>query len=158
MLSPGIDKKTIGMALYLVIGTLIIVVILCRAILVLIISQQRITHHNVARIQAYYAAKAGMNYALEMLRQGNWTYTSDTVNSCPNPTGCIYNESEFPNSIGNFSNTTGAKEFKVVFCPYNATSPVTCAPSTVACNTSMVGNYPYCVNISVKYTSPDIPT
>jgi len=60
-----------GMALAMVLGTLLVVVILANVILAIISSQTRLTHHQVSRIQAYYAAQAGINYALEKLRLGN---------------------------------------------------------------------------------------
>lgn len=57
-----------GVALYLVLAVLLMVVILANIILGLVSSQSRLTQHKVKRIQAYYAAQAGVNYALEMLR------------------------------------------------------------------------------------------
>mgnify|MGYP001767600384 CR=1 FL=1 len=57
-----------GVALYLVLAVLLMVVILANIILSLVSSQSRLTQHKVKRIQAYYAAQAGVNYALEMLR------------------------------------------------------------------------------------------
>ena len=62
-----------GVVLLMVLSTIFIVVILANVVLTLITSQSRLTHHQVSRIQAYYAAQAGMNYALEQLRLGNWS-------------------------------------------------------------------------------------
>lgn len=73
----------------MVLGTLLVVVILANVILSTILSQSRLTHHQISRIQAYYAAMAGMNYALEQLRLGNWhigeshTVTFDTGDFYP---------------------------------------------------------------------------
>lgn len=63
----------------MVLSTIFIVVILANVVLTLITSQSRLTHHQVSRIQAYYAAQAGMNYAIEMLRLGdaNWIPSPD---------------------------------------------------------------------------------
>ena len=75
------DKK--GIVLLIVIGTVFIVIFLANVVLSIITSQSRLTHHQVSRIQAYYASMAGINYALEQLRIGNWIAGTD----CPSP-GC----------------------------------------------------------------------
>lgn len=62
-----------GVILFIVIGTILLVSVLGVVILTTISSQSRLTHHQVSRIQAYYAAMAGINYALEQLRVGNWS-------------------------------------------------------------------------------------
>ena len=67
----GFAKK--GIALFMVLGTLLVVTILAFIMLNIMLSHSRLTQHQVGRIQAYYAAQAGMNYALEMLRTGAWT-------------------------------------------------------------------------------------
>jgi hypothetical protein len=36
-------------------------------------SQSRLTHHQLSRIRAYYADKAGMNLVFDKLRSGDWT-------------------------------------------------------------------------------------
>ena len=64
------DKE--GVVLFVVLGTIFIVIILSAIILQIISSQSRLTHHQVSRIQAYYASQAGMVYALEELRIGGW--------------------------------------------------------------------------------------
>jgi len=70
VLNFSLNKK--GIILYLVLGTIMIVVVLANIVLTVILSQSRLTHHQVSRIQAYYAGLAGMNYAFEQLRLGNW--------------------------------------------------------------------------------------
>ena len=42
-------------------------------VLRIISSQSRLTHHQVGRIQALYAGKAGVVFAVDMLRKGTWT-------------------------------------------------------------------------------------
>jgi len=59
-----------GVVLLIVLGTLLVVVSLATVILSLILSHARLTHHQTSRIQAYYAAMAGINYGLEKLRLG----------------------------------------------------------------------------------------
>lgn len=61
-----------GVVLFIVLATLMIVIVLANVILNIMSSQSRLTHHQVSRIQSYYAAQAGMNLALERLRTGNW--------------------------------------------------------------------------------------
>lgn len=65
-------KTEKGVVLFIVIVSILIVIILALAILSLVLSQSRLTQHQVGRIRAYYASKAMMNYALEQLRVGNW--------------------------------------------------------------------------------------
>ena len=78
------DKK--GIVLLIVIGTVFIVIFLANVVLSIITSQSRLTHHQVSRIQAHYAAMAGVNYALEQLRTGTWKAGTDctpaTIPAC----------------------------------------------------------------------------
>lgn len=69
-----------GVALYLVLAILLLVVILANVSLSLISSQSKLSNHQAKRIQAYYAGQAGMNYALEMMRVGDaqWLTTTAT--------------------------------------------------------------------------------
>lgn len=60
--------KKRGIILFVVLGIILIVGLLAVAILRIISSQSRLTHHQVTRIQAQYAAKAGIMYALDKLR------------------------------------------------------------------------------------------
>jgi Tfp pilus assembly protein PilX len=74
------DKK--GMILFIVLGVILVVGVLAIAVLRLISSQARLTHHQVTRIQAQYAAKAGVIYALDKLRRNDdvsWSATTPTV-------------------------------------------------------------------------------
>ncbi|MCX5708091.1 MAG: hypothetical protein NTY14_03815 [Candidatus Omnitrophica bacterium] len=68
------NKK--GVALYFVLAILLVVVILANIVLNFVSSQQRLTTHQVKRVQAYYAAQAGVNYALEQLRLNNTPYNA----------------------------------------------------------------------------------
>lgn len=56
----------------MVLGTILVVVILINIVLSIISSQARLTHHQVSRIQAYYAGQAALNLAFEKLRTGDW--------------------------------------------------------------------------------------
>jgi len=59
------------MVLFIVIGVVLVVGILAVVILRIITSHARLTHHQVTRVQAMYAAKAGMLYALDKLRRND---------------------------------------------------------------------------------------
>ena len=61
-----------GIALLTVLVVLLVVVALAEGILQIMLNQSRLTHHNVSRIQAYYAAMAGMKLAYENLRTNSW--------------------------------------------------------------------------------------
>lgn len=114
---PWFRQNKEGVVLFIVLGTLLVVVILANVVLSIILSQSRLTHHQVSRIQAYYAAQAGINYALEMIKLGNtdWIPSPDTV---PNTQlrrlcrqGCSapdVNEPNLPSSVQRVDITIGA--------------------------------------------------
>jgi Tfp pilus assembly protein PilX len=52
---------------------------LANIILSVVSSQSRLTHHQISRIQAFYAAQAGVNYAREMIRLNNSTWVPENV-------------------------------------------------------------------------------
>jgi Tfp pilus assembly protein PilX len=70
-------KRIKGVALVLVLATILVAVILGTAIIKLMSSQARLTHHQLSRIQAYYASQAAINYAREKLRTGAWVPGTD---------------------------------------------------------------------------------
>lgn len=67
------DRKRQGIALFIVLGIIMLVVVLAAVILRVTATQSRLTHHQIERIRAYYADKAGMNLAFYNLNKGNWT-------------------------------------------------------------------------------------
>jgi len=80
---PNRDKS--GIILFIVIGVIMVVAILSTIILRVVSNHSRLTHHQVSRIQAQYAAKAGVLYALDKLRRnddpGNWPDSGTIVKS-----------------------------------------------------------------------------
>ena len=62
------DRK--GAAFFIVLAAIFTVILLAGIMLTLMSSHSRLTHHQVSRIQAYYAAMAGVNYALDRLSNG----------------------------------------------------------------------------------------
>jgi Tfp pilus assembly protein PilX len=74
-----VNKK--GIVLYFVLAILLMVVILANIVLNFITSQSKLSSHGVKRIQAFYAAQAGVNYALEQLRLNNSTWLANNASS-----------------------------------------------------------------------------
>ncbi len=120
----------------MVLATVIVVVLLASAILTATLSQSRLTHHQASRIQAYYAAQAGMVYAYEQLRQGTWN-----SGSCTNGIPCWRDDAEFPPSIISFD-ADSTHKIRIVFCPAGAT-----------CNATMVCNPPAGINFCIYATA-----
>lgn len=93
-----------GMVLFIVLAIFFIVILIGNFTMGLISSQSRLTHHNVGRIQAYYAAQGALHYAFEKLRQNNdsnWqipsignAYTRTLCRS-----GCNINDPSLPLTI-----------------------------------------------------------
>lgn len=80
------SRQDKGMVMLMVLGTLFIVILLANIIIGIMSSQQRLTRHQVSRTQAYYAAFAGMNYAMDMMRPGRvapWVAGSDCTQASP---------------------------------------------------------------------------
>lgn len=76
-----------GTALFIVLSTLLVVVILANIALRIAASHSRLTNHQVSRIRAYYAAQAALVYTMEQLRKGTWKApeaTQATKHACLN--------------------------------------------------------------------------
>lgn len=136
-------RKRRGVALFLTLATLLGVVILANIILVIMKSQSRLTQRQVNHIQAYYAAQAGMIYALENLRTGSWAVTS-----CPPPNGCNMSDSFFPANIRD-PLTKAARQVRVIICP----AGTQCQWATSVCNPPAGSGINYCINTTVNYTA-----
>lgn len=67
------DRSSKGVALFIVLGIIMLVVVLAAVVLRVTATQSRLTHHQIERIRAYYADKAGMNLAFYKLRTGAWS-------------------------------------------------------------------------------------
>ncbi len=85
--------------LFIVIGIIMVVVILTTVALRIVASHARLTHHQVSRIQAQYAARAGMVLALENLRTGVWEFAPPATNSCPYSAPCLVSDASFPAAV-----------------------------------------------------------
>ncbi len=144
---PKINAGKRGIAIYLVLGALIMAVVLAKVILNLILNQASITHHRLSRVQAYYASLAGMNYALEKLRTGQWVVGNDCTNAAP----CNVNFEryyDFPASISYFNNSS-QKQFQITICNHGDTYEGS------ECNTTnLPAGTNTCVYSTVKYTAP----
>ena len=71
-----------GVILFMVLVSVLMTVILAGIILNIITSNARFSQHQVSRVQAYYAAMAGVNYAIEKL--SSQCCETDTL-PCPTP-------------------------------------------------------------------------
>ncbi len=86
-----------SIAIFFVLVTVTIVFVLALVVLNTMTSQTRLTHHQVSRVQAYYAAQAGIAYTLDMLRIGS--PNGYTLASCPSPGDCNLSDASFPSSV-----------------------------------------------------------
>ncbi|MDD5116479.1 MAG: hypothetical protein PHW98_05385 [Candidatus Omnitrophica bacterium] len=97
------DGSRKGVILFIVIAVIMLVATLSTVILRIMLTQTRLTHHQVSRIQAQYAARAGVNYALDMLRtnNANWPSTGEYTRIMRR-SGAVspdFNEGNLPASI-----------------------------------------------------------
>jgi hypothetical protein len=87
-----------------------IVTALSQVVLTIILNQARLTHHQVSKIQAYYATLAAMNLARESLRLGYWA--TGTYTLCAS--GCTVNDPNIPYrvtiTIGGANAATGVRQ------------------------------------------------
>jgi len=113
-----------GVALIIVLATILAIVILANLIMTMMLSSSRLTHHKVSRIQSYYASLAGVNYAINRLAlktDALWpetgTYIRYICNSnaactfsaaIPVPPSCHVNEPNFPCTVRYVEITVGA--------------------------------------------------
>jgi Tfp pilus assembly protein PilX len=120
------NLKEKGVALLVVLATILVVVILANIALNFMVSQSRLGTHKVNRLQAYYAGLAATNYAHEMLRSGTWDPTSCLA-------GCAFpNDANFPASV--------QQPLNIVFTPAGG-----------ACG-APAGSI--CVSVQVQYLDP----
>ncbi|MBM3244224.1 MAG: hypothetical protein FJZ15_00325 [Candidatus Omnitrophica bacterium] len=136
MLKRPLLLRNKGIALFLSLAVAAIVIVLANIIMNIMLSQSKLTHHQIGRIQAYYAGLAGINLALENLRTGTWHYSGG--NTCQNAGDCPIADTAFPNSV---------QSVEVIFCPPG----IICAPLTTICNPPAGINF--CINSSVTYSS-----
>jgi len=138
-----------GMVLYMVLASILVALVLASSILNLILSQSRFSHHQTSRVQAYYAALAGANYAFERLRSGNqpscWPaspstdtthYICKSVGSCT-AGPCDLNDDSLPHSVS---------QVNITVCG-------TCAPPT-CCGTGPSGTLKISSKATYTYTPP----
>ena len=96
---PKRNKK--GSILFIAVAMIMVVAVLATVMLRIISNQARLTHHQVSRIQAQYAAKAAIIYTIDKLRRNNdpgWPATVQfTKTMCRS--GCDINEGDLPGSV-----------------------------------------------------------
>lgn len=102
-----------GVLLIMVLATILVVTTLAAVVFNIILNQGAITQHQVTRTQAYYAAMAGINYAIEKLRvnDADWqsagTFTHKLCRSGCTDAGDI-NDLDMPVSLKRVEITVGA--------------------------------------------------
>lgn len=84
-----LSKNNKGVVLVIVLATILVSMLLAVAVMNLITNQSRLTHHQLSRIQAYYASKAAITYAQEQLRKGTWVAGTDCKASKPCDAGDV---------------------------------------------------------------------
>jgi Tfp pilus assembly protein PilX len=105
--SSSLSKQK-GIALLIVLTSVLITALLANIIFTIILNQNRLTKHRVSRMQAYYAAQLGVVYALDMLSSGHWPFSPGTyyikrgATDCGVDPNCV-RESELPNTIKNIT-------------------------------------------------------
>ena len=127
-----------GAALAVILGTILVVVVLANILLNFMLSQNRLTHHQISRIQAYYAGMGAMNYALERLRKGTWVVGTDCLSTSGGcPVQAIYSATDFHPSVIN--------DVTVIITPDGQA-----LPSGAICNPP--NDTEACVDITTDYT------
>jgi len=112
-----------GVAIYLVLVVLIVVVIFSNAIISFISSQSQLTYKQIRHVSAFYAANAGIRLAMANLQANDVNWTTGTGNTftrviCRQATGVFpctsanlgapnMTDSEFPLSINYVQITVG---------------------------------------------------
>ncbi|MFH1413847.1 MAG: hypothetical protein ABIG56_03285 [Candidatus Omnitrophota bacterium] len=162
-----LDCRKAGVALIIALGTVLIVAILSLVMLRHISSSSSLTQHQVGRTQAYYAAKAGLNYAYDKLRRGddpNWSppgvdasYTYQLCNT--NRADCVigavgpgdFNELDLPISIVRVLITVadGTNGTVIVNDPFTSVPIPGCNPCVPPTGSS------YCICTSTHYANLD---
>jgi len=138
-----------GIVLFTVLAVIFIAVILANVLLSLVSSHSRFTHHQVSRIQAYYAGQAGMNYALEKLRTGDWVskaWGPGARKDCYD-TPCVLVDGNFPPQI---------KSVSIQITPYGSYyKDLPRADGSQNCPEPLSNNtFASCIDVTVDYTYP----
>lgn len=128
-----------GIALFMALGLLLIVVVFANIILTLMLSQSRVTGHQVGRIQAYYAGTAGMNLALDNLRSGTWVFGADCTQAAP----CDVVDAAMIDPTGINAAVTAVN---IIFCPDGNN----CSGVEAACDPPS-DDIDFCVDTRVTY-------
>lgn len=104
-------KKKKGIALFVVLATTLVVLILAILIITISFSNARFTHHQASRIQAYYAAQASLNYAFQRLSENDLQWTTAGSHTFGRPaSGAEIIDESLPNSIRIITVTVGAPD------------------------------------------------
>ena len=94
-----------GVILFIVLGTIIVVMGLAIIVLRIIATQSRLTRHQVNRIQAQYAAKAALIFVMDRLRNSDPSWGTGTYHMGP---GMDIPENDLPESVTEVEIAVGA--------------------------------------------------
>jgi Tfp pilus assembly protein PilX len=154
-----------GVVLYLVLASILVALVLASTILNLILNQARFSHHEVSRVQAYYAALAGANYAFEGVRSGNppscWLPSSTTTThyicktggtgACATPGSCDLTDDKLPLSVSQVAiSLCGTSDPSLPCCLAN---PRTCTENA-CCDTWPANTLKIASKAIYTYTTP----
>lgn len=137
-----------GIALFMALGLLLIVVVFANVILTIMLNQSRVTGHQVGRIQAYYAGIAGMNLALDNLLNQQWgpagcVAAGTCTQECTQAAPCAVSDLDMIDPTGV---TTAVTAVNIVFCPDGST----CSGVRDPCDPPS-DDLDFCVNTDVTY-------
>jgi Tfp pilus assembly protein PilX len=109
-----------GMALYLVLGVLVVTSIIASMFVNMMLSQTKLSTHQISRTHAFFAARLGMNYAIEMLSRNDteWPPTG-TYNRTICKSGCNKTEPNLPSNINNITISVGTPNTTTGIRPLN---------------------------------------
>ncbi len=145
MFKFNFSKK--GMVLLVVLATLLVLISLAVAVLSLILSHNRLTVHQVNRVKAYYAALAGMNLAMEEMRNGNWLPATATTYCLCSSTTCPSSPSGLCAGVSITSNAVGVVDDSI---PYPVSITVYADATSIAGSGVVPGRK---ITVQVPYTS-----
>lgn len=139
------NKK--GIVLFIVLATIFIVILLGNIILSIMSSQSRLTHHQVSRIQAYYSAMAGANYAFDKLRR------ADDLTNWPIPAAAgTYSHCLCRTLVGNCGVGGPACDMADGTIPNSVQWVLISVAGNGVAGCNPPGNVPACINATATYT------
>jgi Tfp pilus assembly protein PilX len=136
-----------GVVLMIILGVVLIVALLGGVILNIVLSQSRLTHHQISRIQAYYASQAALNYAIEKLRNGEWVAGTNCTGAPACTPTAVWPVGA---AVNNFYLDTANDYFPASI--QGMTLIITPAQYTVPANPCYFNDRKACISVTTTYT------